>query len=111
MQQFFFRSQLALALGSNLADKNIAGTDASAHANHAVLIEVGQCTLADIGNVASELFTAQLGLANLHVIFLNVNRGENVFLHQPLADDDGILKVVAVVSKERDQHVSAQGQF
>ena len=33
------------------------------------------------------------------------------FLDQLLADDDGVLEVVAVPRHERDQHVAAQGQL
>ena len=111
MQQFFFRRQFALALGSNLADEDIAGPDAGADADDAALVKIGQGSLADIGDVAGELFAAELGLADFDVVFLDVNRGERVFLHEPLADDDGVFEVVAVEGHERDQHVAAQGEF
>ena len=111
VQQFFFRRQLALALGGDLADENIARPDARADADHAILIEIGQGPLGDVGDVAGELLAAQLGLADFDVVFLDVDRGEDVLLHQPLADDDGVFEVVAVEGHERDQHVSAQGQF
>ncbi len=111
MQQLFFRSQFALALGRDLANENFARAHAGADADNAVFIEIGQRAFADIGNVAGELFAAKLGFADFDVIFLDVNRGEDVFLHQPLADDDGVFEVVAIESHESDEHVAAQGQF
>ena len=111
MQQLFFRRQFALALGRDLADEDVARPDARADADDAVLIEIGQRPLADVGNVARELFAAELGLADFDVVLLDVNRGERVVLHQPLADDDGVFEVVAVEGHERDEHVAAQGQF
>src|SRR5688500_2144728 len=59
VKQFLFGSQLALALGGHFADQDVAGTDARADADDAILIEIGQGALADVGNVAGELFAAQ----------------------------------------------------
>ena len=100
-----------LDFGAILPTRISPGPDARADADDAGLIEIGQSPLADVRNVARELFAAQLGLANFDVVFLDVNRGERVFLHQLLADDDGVFEVVAVVGHERDEHVAAQGQF
>ena len=111
VQQLFFRRQLALGLRGDLADEDVAGADARADADDAVLVEVGQGPLADVGDVAGELLAAELGLADLDVVLLDVDRGERVFLHQPLADDDGVFEVVAVEGHERDEHVAAQGQL
>ena len=54
---------------------------------------------------------AQLGLADLDLELLDVDRGVDVVLHQLLADDDRVLEVVAVPGHERDQHVAAQRQL
>ena len=43
--------------------------------------------------------------------FINVNARENVFLHDFLTDEDGVLEVVAVPRHERDEHVAAERQF
>src|SRR5207253_1833663 len=88
-----------------------ARADTRADTDDAVLVKVGQGPLADIGNVTCELFAAQLGLTNFDVVLLNVNRGEDVFLHEPLIDDNGIFEVVAIEGIERDEHITAQGEF
>ena len=46
VQQLLFRRQFALGLRSDLADEDVAGPDAGADADDAVLVEVGQGTLA-----------------------------------------------------------------
>ena len=111
VQQLLFRRQLALGLGRDLADEDVAGHDEGADADDAVVVEVGQGLGRDVGNVARELFLAQLRLADFDLEFLDVNRGIGVVLHQPFADDDRVLEVVAVPRHERDQHVAAQRQF
>src|SRR5205085_7913316 len=82
-----------------------------ADADNAILVKIGQGALADVGNVAREFFAAQLSLADFDVVFFDVNRSEDIFLHQPLADDNGVFEVVAVISKEGDEHVSSQSQL
>ena len=72
MQQFFFRGQLALALGRDLANEDVARPDARPHAHHAVFVQVRQSTLGHIGDIPREFFPTQLGLADFHIIFLDV---------------------------------------
>ncbi len=108
---FSFRRQFALGLRSDLADQDGSRPDASADANHAVLIEIGEGTFRHVRNVASEFLTAELRFANFDIIFLDVNRGEDVFLHETLVDNDGVFEVVAVEGLKRDEHVAAEGEF
>jgi hypothetical protein len=63
------------------------------------------------GDVARELLAAQLGLADLDVEVLDVDRGEDVVADQPLRDDDRVLEVVAVPDHEADEHVAPQRQL
>ena len=111
VQQFFFGGQFAFALGGNLADKYIAGADTGADSDDAGFIQIRQGTFGDVGDVAGEFLAAKLGLANFDIVFLDVDGGEDIFLHETLTDDDGVLKVVAVESEECDQHIAAQRQF
>ena len=101
-----------LRLGRDLADQDVARA--------ARRCRCGRCRSRrgcdsafgrDVGDVAGELFLAELGLADLDLELLDVDRGVGVVLHQPLADDDRVLEVVAVPGHERDQHVAAQGQL
>ena len=110
-QQFFFRRQRGFALGSDLADQDVAGTHGGADANHAAFVEVAEEHLADVGNVARDFLGAELGVARLDFVFLDVDRGVVVVLDQLFADQDGVFEVVAAPGKERDQDVAAQRQF
>ena len=56
------------------------GRDVGADAHDAALVEIAQGLFADVGNVARELFAAQLRLANFDVEFLDVDRGVGVVL-------------------------------
>ncbi len=42
---------------------------------------------------------------------LDVDRGEDVVAHQPVAEDDGVLVVVALPREEGDDEVLAEGQL
>jgi hypothetical protein len=48
------------------------------------LVEVRQRALADVGMSRVKLLAAELGLADLDVVLLDVDRGERVVLDQPL---------------------------
>ena len=50
----------------------------------------------------------ELGVAGVDLVLLDVDRGEDVLLHQALAEDDRVLVVVALPRHERDEQVGAQ---
>ena len=60
-QQALLRGQLGLALRGDLTDQDVAGLDLGANADDAALVEVGHGVLADVRQVAGDLFGAQLG--------------------------------------------------
>jgi hypothetical protein len=51
-----------------------------------VLIQVADGLFAHVGDVAGDLFRAQLGIARFHLVLFNVHGGVAVFLHQALRD-------------------------
>ena len=110
-QQALFRAQLGLTARRDLADQNVVRANFGADADDAVLVEVGQALLADVRDVAGDLFRTQLGVARFGLVLLDVDRGEDVVAHQPLADQDGVLEVAAFPGHERDQHVLAERQL
>ena len=73
-----------LRLGRDLAHQDVARLDVGADADDAVLVQVAQHLLGDVGDVAGELLAAQLGLADLDLELLDVDRGVDVVLHQLL---------------------------
>ena len=77
-QQPLLGGQLGLALRRDLADQDVARPDLGADADDAVLVEVAQRILADVGDVARDLFGTQLGVARLDLVLLDVDRGERV---------------------------------
>ena len=110
-QQLLFRSQLGFALGRHLADQNVAVPDLGADADHAALVQIAQRMLAHVGNVARDLFRAQLGVARLDLELLDVHRGVVVLAHQLFADQDRVLEVVSAPGHEGHQHVASQRQL
>src|SRR3569833_2848523 len=104
-QQARLRGQLGLALGRDLADQDVARGDLGADADDAPLVQVGQDLFGDVRDVPGALLRTQLGVAGVDLVLLDVDRGEDVVLHQPLAEDDRVFVVVALPRHERDQEV------
>ena len=94
--------------GRDLADQDVAGYDLGADADDPALVEVGQHLLADVGDVAGDLLGTQLRVPGVHLVLLDVDRGEHVLLHQTLGQDDRVLVVVALPRHERDQQVASE---
>ena len=107
-QQPLLRRQLGLALGRDLADQDVAGADLGADADDAALVEVGEDLLGDVRDVAGDLLRAQLGVAGVDLVLLDVDRGEHVVLHEALAQDDRVFVVVALPRHERHEQVAAE---
>ena len=82
-----------------------------ADADDAALVQVLEHLLADLGDVAGDLFGAQLGVAGVDLELLDVDGGVEVFLHHALGDEDGVLEVVAAPGHVGHDEVAAQGQF
>ncbi len=83
----------------------------STDADDALLVEVLHRLFADVGDFARDLLDAAVGVADLKLELLDVDRGEDVVLGEPLAQQDGVLIVVAAPGHEGHQHVGAQGQL
>ena len=69
-----------LLFGETLPTRMSPGWTNVPIAHDAVLVEVAQRLFADVGNVAGELFAAQLRLADFDVELFDVNRGVGVVL-------------------------------
>ena len=84
-QQAFFGGQLGLTLRGDLADEDVAGGDFGTDADDAALVQVSEGFLGDVGDVAGDFFLTELGLAGVDLVFLDVDRGEDVFFHAAAA--------------------------
>ncbi len=111
LEQLLLGGELGLALGRDLADQDVAGLDVGPDPDDAVLVQVAEQVLGDVGDVAGDLFGAQLGVAGLDGLLDDVQRGEDVPLDQLLRDDDGVLEVIAAPGHEAADDVAAQGQL
>src|SRR5947209_2607010 len=74
-EQLFFRSERGLALGRDLADKNVPGLHDRASADDSAFVEDPEEGRANVGNVASDLVRAGVGITRFDFILLDVNRG------------------------------------
>ena len=110
-QQALLGAQLGLALRRDLADEDVAGANLGADADDAALVEVGQQLRADVGQVTGDLFLAELGVAGVDLVLLDVDRGEHVVLHQVLAQDDRVFEVVTLPRHERHEQVLAEREL
>ncbi len=110
-QQLLFRGQLGLAFRSDLTYQDVACADFSAYINDTSFIQLVQCCLTHVRDVGSDLFRPELGITRHTGQFLNVDRGEAVFLNNTLGQADGVFEVEAVPRHERDAHVLTQRQF
>ena len=95
LEELLLGRQLGLPLRGDLADQDVARLDVGADADDAVLVEVAEQVLGDVGDVAGDLLGAELGVAGLDRLLDDVEGGEDVLLDELLADDDGVLEVVA----------------
>src|SRR5690606_23648621 len=110
-QQLLFRGQLFLALGRDLTHENVVFLHVGADADDPALVQILQRVFADVRNVVGYFFWTQLGIACFQLVLLNVYRGEDVLAHQPLANENGVLKVAAFPGEEGHDNVLAQGQL
>ncbi len=110
-QQFFFRSQLGLAFRSDLADQDVASADFGTHVDDTGFVQLVQRSFTDVRDVRGDFLWAKLGVTGHTGQFLDVDRGEAVFLNHTLGQADGVFEVEAVPRHERDAHVLTQCQF
>ena len=110
-EQLLLRRHRAFALRRDLAAQDVARLHLGADIDDARLVEVAQRFLADVRDVAGDVLRPELGVAGHDLELLDVDRGEDVVLHDPLGDQDRILEIVAVPGHERDEHVPAERQL
>src|SRR4029078_11048256 len=68
--------QLGLALGRDLDDEDVGGADLGADVDDALLVEVLEGFLADVRDVAGDLFRPELRVARLDLVLLDVDARE-----------------------------------
>ena len=110
-QQALLGGEGRLALGRDLAHQDVAGADLGADADDAVIVEVGEHVLAQVGDLAGDLLGTELGVAGVDLVTGDVDGGQQVLLHHALGDDDAVLVVVALPRHVGHGEVGAQGEL
>jgi len=110
-EQALLGRQLGLPLGRNLPHQNVPGPHLGPHANDAALIQISQRFFAQLRNVSGYFFGAEPDVAGLAFVLFHVDGRKVVLLHQPLADQYGVLAVVTLPQREGYQNVAAEGEL
>src|SRR3546814_12549550 len=101
-------SDLAFALGRDLAGQDVARLDLGADIDDPRLVEVAQRFLADIGDVAGDVFRPELGVAGHHLEFVDMDRGEAAVLHDPRGKQGRSHVLITVPALDRQQRSDAK---
>ena len=110
-EQLLFGSELGLAFRRDFADEDVALLDGRADADDAALVEIAQCGLRDVRDVARDFLGTEFRVARFDLELFDVDRGVVVLAHQLLGDENRVLEVVAAPRHEGDEDVAAQGQL
>ena len=110
-QQFLLGRGVALALGGDFTDQDVARMYVGTDADDTVRIEIFGGVLAYVRNIRGQFLDTALGVAHLHDILVDVHRREDILTLDTLRDHDGILEVVTLPGHERHFQVAAQGQL
>ncbi len=107
-QQTLFRSKFRLGLRSNFTDENIARLHFRAESDDSVDAEISQKILADVRNIAGDLFGTEFRIAARNLELINMNTGINIFFHKTLTQNDSVLEVISAPRHESNEHVLAE---
>src|SRR5262245_40023031 len=110
-QELLLGGELGLALRRDLTDQDVARLHLGADADDARFVEILERLVTDVRDVARDLLGSELGVTGHALELLDVDRGEEVVLHDPLGDQDRVLEVVPAPRHEGDQHVAAERQL
>ena len=83
------------------------GTDA----DDTIGIQLAGGILTDIGDVVGQLLHAALGVADLKIVLIDVDGGEEVLADKALIDDDGVLVVVPLPRHISGEDITSQGEL
>src|SRR5207344_377841 len=100
-----------LALRRDLADEKVACSDFGSDAHDSTLVELRERLLRAVRDVARDFLVAELRRAGVDLVLVDVDRREDVVLHEPLREDDGVLEVEALERHERDEEVRAEREL
>src|SRR3546814_19843270 len=96
---------------TTLFRSDVARADFGTDIDDPGFVEVAQCFLADVRNVARDVLGSEARIARGDFEFLDVDRGEDVVLHESMRNADTILIVIAVPPHDTDETLLSECQF
>ena len=110
-EQTFLGGELCLSLRRHFPDQDISGANLCADPDNTSLVQILQGFLPDTRNVPGDFLRTELGVTGLALILLNMNRGIDIILYQPLAEQYGVLVVVTFPCHESDQRILSESKL
>src|SRR5438445_2545919 len=110
-EQTLLGRELGLALRRDLAHEDVLRPDIGADVDDPVLVEVREGFLANVRDIARDLLGAELGVARLGLVLLDVDRSELVVLDDAVREDDRVLVVAALPGHEGNEDVLAEREL
>ena len=77
-EESLLRCEIRLALGSDLSDEDVAGSDLGADCDNAALIEILESIVTYARNISRDLLGSELCITAVALVFLNVDRCEHI---------------------------------
>ena len=110
-KQTLFRRKLRLSLRRHLAHKNISCAHLRTNPDDSSLIQILQGVVSHTRDIPRDLFRSKLGITGFRLILFDMDRCIYILLHQTLAQQHGILVIVAFPRHEPNQRVLAKGHL
>ena len=110
-EEALFWSELSFTLWSNFTDENVAWANFCTDADDTFLCEVLELGFANVRDVTSCDFWTELGVADIHDEFFDMDGAPLGVLDDALRKDDGVLIVVARPRHEGDESVMAESDL
>ena len=111
-KEALLRGELGLALRGDLADEHVAGADFGADADDAAVVEVGRRMSSERFGMSRVISSGpslvSRASTSCSLMWIDVSTSS---LHQALAEDDGVLEVVALPRHQRDEEVLAEREL
>src|SRR5699024_5144402 len=100
--------ELGFTLWCNLTNEDIAGVNLGTDADDTAVVQLFEGILADVWNVAGDLFRSELGVTRFDLVLLDVDGGVDVVADHAFVQKNRVLVVVAFPGHKADQRVFTQ---
>ena len=105
------RSEVCLALRSQLADEDVVRLDLGADPDDTFFVELLEHVAREVRDIPCDFLRSELCVSGFALMLLDVERCEYVVHEQSLVEDDSVLVVVAFPCHESDQEILSEGDL